>query len=117
MKQVSGFCSLLFLVAVAALAFFNFLSSNAGSSLFPDFPAANNYGYSRTTKHIALISRKLKENGMKNNHKVENGYMMNLDDYAADNIAVRTSPTEHGTPLRPYIPKPPSPDLPSPPDY
>ncbi|XP_061355681.1 uncharacterized protein LOC133300187 [Gastrolobium bilobum] len=109
--KVSGFCAL-FLLVGTALTFFNFLSPT-GASWFPDL-VATNCG-DRTT--LIATSRKLKENGsnIRSKNKGDIGHVT-LDDYnpidpvPSAKASVNPGPIEHGTPLMPYIPKPPPPN-------
>ncbi|AES59351.2 hypothetical protein MtrunA17_Chr1g0152751 [Medicago truncatula] len=104
--KVSGFCTL-FLMVVAAFTFFSFKSTTA-PPWFPDF-VATRCGDKSTP---IAVSRKLKENF----HSIKRKLDVGLDDYSPidpspDSGAknVNPGPIEHGTPLNPYIPKPPPP--------
>ncbi|XP_004499009.1 uncharacterized protein [Cicer arietinum] len=108
--KVSGFCAL-FLVIVAALSFFNFLSTTSPSWI-PDLIGTK---CDDKTTPIAT-SRKLKENvGMSSDETGDISDHVTLEDYspidpspgAAKNV--KAGPIEHGTPLMPFIPKPPPP--------
>lgn len=104
--KVSGLCTL-FLMVVAAFTFFSFKSTTA-PPWFPDF-VGTRCGDKSTP---IAVSRKLKENF----HSIKRKLDVGLDDYgpidpSPDSGAknVNPGPIEHGTPLNPYIPKPPPP--------
>ncbi|MED6132243.1 hypothetical protein PIB30_017319 [Stylosanthes scabra] len=107
--QVHGFRALTFLLFLAAATFILF------SNFTTLIAQPGNHGDTDPTTLIAVaVSRKLKENERKS--KKEGGWV-SVDDYGdaspvptgAGDSSVRPAPIEHGTPLRPYIPRAPPP--------
>ncbi|CAJ2648193.1 unnamed protein product [Trifolium pratense] len=108
--KISGLCAL-FLMVVTTFAFVSFISIT-GPSWFPDLVGTR---CGDKTTPIA-VSRKLKENveSIRSNDKGGIGDQVTLKDYnpidplpGVGPSNVNAGPIEHGTPLMPFIPKPP----------
>ncbi|BAT82607.1 hypothetical protein LR48_Vigan07g266300 [Vigna angularis] len=95
----------LLLVVGATVMFLNIFSPTRASDLIE-----TNSGDKAT--RIAAVSRKLKENGNSNN--IGDMGEVSLTDYDVDPVPTSSKflepgPIQHGSPLNPYIPKPPPP--------
>ncbi|KAK8552021.1 hypothetical protein V6N13_120453 [Hibiscus sabdariffa] len=98
-----------FFVVGAALVVFSFFTS-------PSIPGMEFLQHGDGTRVSGTTSRKLKGIG----HSPSDGKQRNvdMDDYhpidpvPSSKASIKPGPIEHGSPLNPYIPKPPPPDNP-----
>ncbi|KAB2076203.1 hypothetical protein ERO13_A06G023200v2 [Gossypium hirsutum] len=89
-----------FLVATALLVFIFFNGSS-----FPNMEFTQNGDVMSVTR----ASRKLKGNGYDPTAVDLEDYRHRIDPVPSSKASIKPGPIEHGTPLNPYIPKPPSP--------